>query len=135
VFRILLRECAGMAAIELALVSLLYFPLIFGIIEFGRYAADRQDLMHAVYLTSRYAVVHGSSSTSPATTATLRTMVGSKLLLLPASGVQASASFSPDNKPNSRVTITATYTWTPLVPMLNLPSTTISATSTATILN
>jgi hypothetical protein len=33
------------------------------------------------------------------------------------------------------VTITSTYTWTPLVPLVPLPTATITATSAATILN
>jgi hypothetical protein len=33
------------------------------------------------------------------------------------------------------VTISASYTWTPLVPLLHLPTAKISATSAATILN
>lgn len=130
-----LREERGAAAVEFALVSTAYLMMLLGVIEVARYVADRQDLMSAVHTTGRYAIVHGSASSSPATTNSLKTMVGNSLFLINSSSVTASASFSPNNNPGSTVTITASYTWTPLVPLLHLPSATISASSVSTILN
>jgi Flp pilus assembly protein TadG len=130
-----IREEGGAAAVEFALVSTAYLTMLLGVIEVARYVADRQDLMSAVHTTGRYAIVHGSSSSSPATTTSLRQMIGNSLVLINSSSVTASASFSPNNNPGSTVTITASYTWTPLVPLLHLPSATISASSVATILN
>ncbi len=108
---------------------------IFGIEEVARYVAVRQDLMSAVHVTGRYAIVHGSSSSSPATAAMLQQMVGNKLVMINAASVTSNANFSPNNSSGSTVTITASYTWTPLVAILNLPSANISVTSTATILH
>ena len=130
-----IREKRGAAAVEFALVSTAFLTMLLGVMEVARYVADRQDLMSAVHTTGRYAIVHGSASSSPATTTSLKQMVGNSLFLINSSSVTATASFSPNNSPGSKVTITASYTWTPLVPLLHLPSTTISATSVATILN
>ncbi len=130
-----LREKRGAAGVEFALVSTAFLTMLLGVMEVARYVADRQDLLSAVHTTGRYAIVHGSASSSPATTTSLKTMVGTSLFLINSSSVTASASFSPNNSPGSKVTITASYTWTPLVPLLHLPSATISATSVATILN
>lgn len=129
------RDASGAPAVEFALTSLVFLTMLLGVAEVARYVADRQDLMSAVHATGRYAIVHGSSSSAPTTVAALETMVGSKLVLINASSIHATASFTPNNNPGSQVTITATYTWKPLVPMLHLPNATITATSAATILN
>jgi hypothetical protein len=65
----------------------------------------------------------------------LQTQVGNNLSLISSSAVTTTVTFSPNNSPGSTVTITSTYAWTPLVPLVPLPSATISATSAATILN
>lgn len=130
-----IAEKRGAAAVEFALVSTAFLMMLLGVIEVARYVADQQDLMSAVHTTGRYAIVHGSASSSPATVASLKTMVGNSLFLVSSSSVTTNASFSPNNNPGSTVTITASYTWTPLVPLLHLPSATISASSVATILN
>ena len=129
------REESGAAAVEFALVSTAFLTMLFGVMEVARYVADRQDLMSAVHTTGRYAIVHGSASSSPATTTSLKQMIANSLFLIKSTSVTTGASFSPNNNPGSKVTITASYTWTPLVPLLHLPSATISATSVATILN
>jgi Flp pilus assembly protein TadG len=131
----LIRDRRGAAGVEFAMLSTVYLTMLLGIVEVGRYIADRQDLMSAVHTAGRYAIVHGSSSSSPATAASLQTMVGSHLALINSSSVTSTASFSPNNNPGSKVTITASYTWKPLVSLLHLPNATISATSSATILN
>lgn len=129
------RDQRGAAAVEFAMLSTVYLTMLLGILEVGRYIADKQDLMSAVHTTGRYAIVHGSSSSSPASASTLQQMVGNHLALIGATSVTASASFSPNNNPGSKVTITASYTWKPLVSLLHLPNATITATSSATILN
>lgn len=131
----LIRENGGAAAVEFALVSTFYLTLLLGVFEVGLYVADQQDLISAVHSTGRYAIVHGSSSSSPASAAALEQMVGAKLMLINSTSITANASFSPNNSPGSKVTITASYTWKPIVPLLHLPSATISASSAATILN
>jgi Flp pilus assembly protein TadG len=131
----LIRDRRGAAGVEFAMLSTVYLTMIMGIVELGRYVADKQDLMSAVHTTGRYAIVHGSSSSSPATTTSLQQMVGNHLALISSSSVTATASFSPNNSPGSKVTISASYTWKPLISLLHLPNATITATSSATILN
>jgi Flp pilus assembly protein TadG len=133
--RKLIRDESAAAAVEFALLSIGYMTMLLGVVEVARYVADKQDLMSAVHATGRYAIVHGSSSSSPASAATLKQMIGTNLVIINAASITANASFSPNNSPGSTVTITASYTWTPLVSLLHLPSATISATSSATILN
>lgn len=129
------RDTSGTPAVEFAITSMVFLTMLFGVAEIARYVADRQDLMSAVHATGRYAIVHGSSSSAPTTAAALQTMVGSKLVLINSGAVTTTVTFAPNNNPGSQVTITATYTWKPLVPALHLPNATITATSASTILN
>jgi Flp pilus assembly protein TadG len=133
--RLIQRDTSGAPAVEFAISSLVFLTILLGVAEIARYVADRQDLTSAVRAASRYAAVHGSDSDAPATAASLQAMVGSKLVLINAGAVTATARFSPNNKPGSQVTITASYTWKPLVPLLHLPNTTITATSASRIVN
>jgi Flp pilus assembly protein TadG len=126
---------SGAAAVEFGLVSIFFIMILFGIEEVARFIAAKQDLMSAVHSAGRYAIVHGSSSSTPASATTLQQMVANNTQIISSAAVTANASFSPNNSPGSTVTITASYTWTSLVSLPNLPSTTITATSTATILN
>jgi Flp pilus assembly protein TadG len=129
------RNTRGVAGVEFALLAVVFFAAFGGVAEVARYVADQQDIMHAVHTTGRYAIVHGANSTSPATAASLQAMVASNLVLVSSSGVNTTVSFAPNNTPGSTVTITASYTWLPIVPLVGLPKATITATSSATILN
>jgi Flp pilus assembly protein TadG len=124
----------GVAAIEFALTFPIFVAFAFGLIEVGRYVAAQQALMYAVYQGGRYAAVHGSSSTSPATTKTIQTQVGNNLGFLTPSSVTTNVT-NAGGTPGTKVTITSTYSWVPVAPFLNLPTATISATSNPTILN
>jgi Flp pilus assembly protein TadG len=133
--RSLIGDRGGVAAVEFGLVLSFFAMFVLGIMEVARYVTDQQDLYSAVHSAGRYAIVHGSASSSPATSSTLQTQVGNDLSILPSSAVSTTVNFSPNNNPGSTVTITSTYTWTPLVPLVPLPTATITATSAATILN
>jgi Flp pilus assembly protein TadG len=133
--RRLARDRRGMAAVEFGLVGVFVITFLVGIMEVATYVADQQDLFSAVHAAGRYAIVHGSASSSPATAATLESKVGSSLSLLSSGSVTATASFSPNNNPGSTVTITGSYSWSPTVPLVTLPTVTITATSTSTIIN
>ena len=128
------RDRRGVAALEFGLVASFFLMFVLGIMEVARYVADQQDLYSAVNAAGRYAIVHGSSSSSPATTATLQTQVGNNLSLLDSSSVTTTVT-GAGGAPGTTVKITSTYTWTPLVPLVKLPTANISATSAATILN
>jgi Flp pilus assembly protein TadG len=133
-FRRLAENQRGAAAIEFALTVSIFFMLTLGIIEIGRYVAAQQSLLSAVHLGGRYAVAHSSSSSSPATQSSIQTVIQNAAGALVASSITATTTFSPNNNAGSTVTISATYPWTSLVPLLNLPSATITVTATMTIL-
>jgi len=132
----LARNRDGAVAIEFGMLLTIFLMAVFGDIELGRYAGTYQALSEAVHIGARYAVVHGSQSSSPATTGSLQTLVQNSGggVLTPGS-VSVTVTFSPNNSPGSTVTLVATYPWSSVVPLLNLSSATIQAKSVATILN
>jgi Flp pilus assembly protein TadG len=132
--RRLAKNRGGLAAIEFALTISMFMMLVLGIAEIGRYLAAQQSLLSAVHVGGRYAVAHDSSSSSPATQSSIQTVIRNAAGALVASSITATATFSPNNNAGSTVTISATYPWAPLVPLLKLPSATIMVTSTMTIL-
>jgi Flp pilus assembly protein TadG len=55
----------GQALAEFALVAPIFFLVLFGIIDFGRYIYYVQVLNSAAREGARYAIVHGSNSLNP----------------------------------------------------------------------
>jgi Flp pilus assembly protein TadG len=133
--RDLIRNPDGAAAVEFSLVITVFLLATFGIIELGRYTMLRQALTETVHDGTRYAVVHGSKSSSPATASSLTSLVQDGSSVLTPSSINVTVTFWPNNAPGSTVTIVATYPWSSVVPLLKLSSATITATSVATILN
>lgn len=133
--RDLISNRDGSVAVEFAITFTVFLMLIFGIIELGRYTMSVQALAETVNEGARYAVVHGSKSSSPATASSLVSLVQNGSSLLTPSLVSATVTFSPNNAPGSTVTIVATYPWSPVVSLLPLSSATITTTSVVTILN
>jgi Flp pilus assembly protein TadG len=129
------RNQRGAAAVEFALLLTPFLMVTFGIIELGSYGMVQQALLESVHAGVRYAVVHGSNSSSPATTFSLQTMVQNGSSALTPSSVSVTVTFSPNNNPGSTVKIVATYPWSSIVPLLNLSSAAVTATSVSTILN
>ncbi len=56
------RDERGTTVAEFAMVALLFFTLIFGIIEFGRMLFTHNSLADATRRGARYAVLHPSSN-------------------------------------------------------------------------
>jgi Flp pilus assembly protein TadG len=59
------RRDIGQALAEFALVAPIFFLILFGIIDFGRYVYYVQVLNNAAREGARYAIVHGSRSLAP----------------------------------------------------------------------
>jgi len=107
-------EC-GVSAIEFSLVAPSLFILLYGFVEIGRALFCYNSLSHAVYEASRYAIVHGSESSSPADTAAITTQVEEAATGLDLSALTVATTWTPDNNPGSEVTVVATYQFAPLL--------------------
>lgn len=143
----------GQALVEFALVAPIFFLLLFGIIEAGRFILYYQTLNNATREGARYAIVHGSNSFCPSgpmpagkPAPACYDEIGANVVkavqdsafgvLGPSVTVIPSWPPSPvGNGRDSDVTVRATYTYDTLVPLVPLPSITITAESRLVINN
>lgn len=143
----------GQALVEFALVAPIFFLLLFGIIEAGRFILYYQTLNNATREGARYAIVHGSNSFCPSGPMpaskpapachdepganVVQTVKDSAFGVL-GSSVVVTPSWPPapvGNGRDSDVTVRATYTYNSLVPLVPLPPITITAESNLVINN
>jgi Flp pilus assembly protein TadG len=138
----------GQALVEFALVAPIFFLLLFGIIEGGRFLLYYETLNNATREGARYAIVHGSRSSCPSgpmeagiTAPTCYDASGAKVVqkvkdtafgLLGAT-VAVTPTWPTDNARDSDVTVSATYTYRSLVPLIPFPPISITAESTLVI--
>lgn len=146
---------AGQALVEFAFVAPIFFLLLFGIIEGGRFILYYQTLNNATREGARYAIVHGSNSSCPSgpmppgksaplgcydpSGAKVIQQVKDTAFGVLGSGVVVSPVWpDPPGLGNGRdadVTVMATYTYQTLVPIVPLPPITITAESSLVINN
>lgn len=137
----------GQALVEFALIAPLLFLLIFGIIEAGRFILYYHTLNHAVREGARYAIVHGSNSSAPASQgntsgvvtrveeAAFDLMSGGNLTVNVCyyQGMDGCGTGIASNNRGDNVRVDATYTYSPIVNLI--PSISISAEATLVINN
>src|SRR5215218_3232865 len=156
-------RASGQAMVEFALVAPVFFLLLFGVIEGGRFIFYYQTLNNATREGARYAIVHGSNSACPSgpmpvgsTKAScnlnasnvkdrvIATAIGMNTseIMFPAivPCLSSAATTNPcydqsDNARSHTVTIVARYTYTTLVPLVPLPSITVAAESSLVVNN
>lgn len=113
------HEDAGQALVEFALVVPVLLMLILGLFDVARAVQQENTLAFAAREGTRYAVVHGSSSSSPipscssCSDATVTSIVAQNAIGVPS--VSVTVDF-PDgnNDRGSRVSVDATATFVPL---------------------
>jgi TadE-like protein len=133
--------------VEFALVAPLFFLLLFGIIEAGRFIFYYETLNNATREGARYAIVNGAStigcpSGPPAPGSTGCDVPGDNVIArvrAAALGLGSAVTVTPEwfsnNGRGETVKVTATATYKTLVPLVPLPSITISAESSLVINN
>ena len=153
------RRTAGQAMVEFALVAPMFFLLLFGIIEAGRFIFYYETLSHATREGARYAIVNGANTlgcpsgpAAPGSSAcdtagdNVVTRVRQSAFGLVGGSVTvdrcwwyASCDFGThgdgDNARGATVTVTANYTYSSLIPLVPLPPITVSAESSLVINN
>lgn len=155
------RGCSrGQALAEFALVAPVFFLLLFGIIEAGRFIFHYHALNSAVREGARYAIVHGSNardgcpsgppapstpSCDPSGEKVRQAVVKAAFNLMTVSDINfvdsdgnTTPTYSADpnggtNKRGTTVTVSATYTYPPIVPVM--PPITIRSESSLVINN
>jgi Flp pilus assembly protein TadG len=123
------RGCLrGQTYAEFLMVVLPTLLLIFGIISFAMTIYTYSFLSNAARDAVRYAIVHGSKSTSPATSDAIQTFVRNEAQGLSQSSITVSSCWNPqappnqcpgptgNNAPGKAVSVTVSYSFHPLYP-------------------
>ena len=115
---------------EFALVVTPCLMLFFSIINFALALYCYDFVCYSAQQAARYATVHGSTAPTVVSASDLKNYVtGLVAGVLNKSSITVAASWSPDNKPGSVVTVTVSYEYPPLTRMVS--SVTIPLTRTA----
>jgi Flp pilus assembly protein TadG len=123
------RDEHGAAMVEFALVAaVIFIPMVFGIIEFGRLVWAKNMITAAAREGVRYSIVHGSSSGAVADSAAVADYVINRTKLSP---IIVHPTWTGAKDPGKdTATVRVEYTYTPIVkvPGLLAPKT-INSTS------
>lgn len=142
------RRSRGQALVEFALVAPLFLLLLFGIIETGRFIFYYEMLNNATREGARYAIVNGANSLTcptgppegdswacdPAGDDVVERVRDAALGVVGAD-VAVTPVWLPNNGRGSTVTVTATYRYSTIVPIVPLPLITVSAESSLVVNN
>lgn len=130
----------GQSLVEFQAVILLVLTMTFGVVETGRVLLAYVVLADAARAGARYAVVHGSRASAPSgpgcTSGTAPDVVSAAQVVTDAAALSAASfavCYAAGNQTGDTVTVTATYPFTPLVPLIPLGSFTLSSASSARI--
>lgn len=144
------RLARGQALVEFALVAPLFFVLLFGIIEAGRFIFYYEMLNNATREGARYAIVNGANSltcpTGPPAPSTsscdptgadvVDRVRGAAIGMVPTAIAVTPVWHDPaNNGRGSTVTVTASFTYGTLVPLVPLPPITVEAESSLVVNN
>lgn len=113
----------GAVAVEFALVAPIFLIFVLGLIDFGRLFWIRSTMQYAVEQASRYALVN-----STATASQLVTYAGTQTSGMDLTGLTFSATKTASGGANY-ATITATYQFTFLIPIIPIGDITLDAKS------
>ena len=123
----------GTVIIELGLAFLIFFSVLYGIMEFSRIVASYNILAGAAREGARYAMVHGSSSGSVASETDIQNIVRKWAIGLNKSSVAVTTTWSPGKAPGSEVKVAVSYPVSPFTRLIFKNSVTVKSTSRMTI--
>jgi Flp pilus assembly protein TadG len=143
------RTRRGQALVEFALIAPVFFLVLFSIVEAGRFIFYYEMLNNATREGARYAIVHGEQSFKPTgpphqpsgadVIAKVRQsavgMAGPALTVTPSWWTDGTETTPGTNERGMTVKVTASYTYSSLIPLVPLPSVTVEAESTLVINN
>ena len=115
------KDESGAAMVEFAVVAgLIFIPLLFGILEFGRVIWAKNMVTAAAREGVRFAIVRGKDSGINADSAAVASYVEGRTGL---SGIKVSTAWTGDKSATDTVTVTVKYDYTPIVRVPGLLST------------
>lgn len=111
---------SGVTLIEFAAILLLLLTILLGIMEAGRAIMNYHTLYQAVSEGARYASVNGSTSSAPPgprPTAEVDPLIKQRVIDaavgLPLTLSNVQVTWTPDNRPGSTVSVSASYLYVP----------------------
>ena len=138
----------GQALAEFAMVAPIFFLVLFGIVEAGRFMFYYETLNNATREGARYAIVNGAKSL---TCSTGRAAPGSTscdpdgsdvvdrtraaAFGIVGSAITVTPTWTPDNGRGSTVSVRASYTYSSLIPLVPLPPIIVEAESRLVVNN
>ena len=97
--------------VESALTCILFLTLLFGVIEFGYAFYCYDQVSEAAKIGTRYAIVHGATSSTPADSSAVQSWILNHVSGLDPNQVVVTTTWSPDNNPGSQVNVSVQYTF------------------------
>ncbi len=127
-FRTLRRDERGVELIEFALISILFFMLSFGIMEFGRAIWIYGTVAHVAKEGARFAIVRGSESPRTATASDVASYVNTRAAGM--TGLIVTTTWDDPTKDRGTVVqVRVDRQFNPALPLVNLGPITLSSTS------
>ncbi len=119
--------------VESALVFLAFMFILLGSVEFGRMVYAFQYVVQGAEEGARYASLHSSASTAPATNASVTSTVTQWAIGLDSSKVGVTTTWTPTNAVGNTVQVKVTYTWSSILGALVPTSMAMTSQSNMTI--
>lgn len=125
---------SGSAIVEFALVVPLYFLIIFALVQLGIVFAGYCGAQYAAQQGVRYAVVHGSESSNPCSSATISAYVAPYLWAAQRNRSTVTTTWNPNNGAGSTVTVSITLSYHTGLPFSGINRVKVGTTAQGTIL-
>lgn len=122
------RHFRAQSVVEFAVVSLLFFPMLLGVVEGGYWYFAYHQVQNAAREGARFAIASGSQADAPVSTSapvqayvrSLRLGIDTSRLMVAARWPGHESDADPEcsgakNQPGCRVVVTATYAFRPIV--------------------
>lgn len=123
----------GAVTIEFGLAFLVFFAMVYGIMEFSRIISAYNILAGAAREGARYAMVHGSASGAAASASDIERVVRRWAVGLDKSSVAVTATWKPGKAPGDEVLVQARYRLTPFTKLILRDGITLKSTARMTI--
>lgn len=136
--RLLYRDERAVAAVEFALVGLVFLLVLFTVIEFSLLVADNLGINRGLEAAVRYGVVNGASSCGGSGDATLQPVFNSaaqSMIFGQLPTIAVSCSPAGATAAGTTLTVTTSLDWAPLVFASDLGSITINGSVTGVVLH
>lgn len=116
--RFLVRSASsGQSATEFAMVLPLALLILFAIMEFGLVIHGYSFASNSARDAVRYAIVHGATSTNPASANDIQNLVYGEAKGIDTGKLTVNTTWTPSNQPGNTVKVQVTYAFEPLYPI------------------